>query len=94
MCLLARTFPGAARGLNDAGTGRSQEWRGSTRRSETRRLPHSWLGFGRRGYSVRRAFMGWMEAARFAGMSAARREQMAREMAATARASGSQEETP
>jgi hypothetical protein len=45
-------------------------------------------------YSVRRALMGWMEAARFAGMMAAKKEQMASAPAATVRANGSQEETP
>jgi len=45
-------------------------------------------------YSVRRALMGWMEAARFAGMTAAKKEQMARAAAAMVRAKGSQEGTP
>ena len=47
-----------------------------------------------RDYSMRRAFMGSMPAARLAGMSAAKKEQMARATAAMVRAVGSQEETP
>jgi hypothetical protein len=46
------------------------------------------------GYSRRRALMGWMLAARFAGMIAARNEQIARATAAMVRAVGSQDETP
>ena len=38
--------------------------------------------------------MGWIEAARFAGMMAATNEQMARATAARVRAKGSHEETP
>jgi hypothetical protein len=45
-------------------------------------------------YSILRASMGEMEAARFAGMMAAKNEQIARAPAATPRASGSHEETP
>src|SRR5689334_8851015 len=45
-------------------------------------------------YSMRRACIGEMEAARLAGMMAAKKEQMARATAAALRASGSQEETP
>ncbi len=47
-----------------------------------------------RGYSMRRAFMGSMPAARLAGMSAAKKEQIASATAAMVRAVGSQEETP
>jgi hypothetical protein len=46
------------------------------------------------GHSVRRAFMGWMEAARLAGITAAQKEQTASATAAIVRASGSQEGTP
>ncbi len=50
---------------------------------------------GARGrYSILRAFMGEMEAARFAGMMAAKNEQIASAPAATLSAKGSQEETP
>jgi hypothetical protein len=45
-------------------------------------------------YSVRRAFMGWMEAARLAGIRAATNEQAARAHAARASANGSHEGTP
>ena len=47
-----------------------------------------------RGYSILSAFIGEMDAARFAGMMAAKKEQIANAPAATVRASGSQEETP
>ncbi len=46
------------------------------------------------GYSILSARMGEMEAARLAGIMAAKKEQTARAAAATDRASGSQEETP
>jgi len=45
-------------------------------------------------YSILRAFMGEMEAARLAGMAAAKKEQMPSALAATVRAKGSHEETP
>jgi hypothetical protein len=45
-------------------------------------------------YSTRRAWVGEMEAARLAGMMAAKKEQMARATAEMESASGSQEETP
>lgn len=45
-------------------------------------------------YSMRSAFIGEMDAARFAGMMAAKNEQIASAPAATVRATGSQEETP
>jgi hypothetical protein len=45
-------------------------------------------------YSMRRACMGEMEAARLAGMMAAKNEQTASAPAATVNASGSEEETP
>jgi hypothetical protein len=80
-------------------------WR-LTRRAEARRLhshgtSHGTLSWHAKFwmercwfYSVRRAFMGWMEAARFAGMMAATKEQMASATAAIVRASGSQDGTP
>jgi hypothetical protein len=46
------------------------------------------------GHSTRRAWVGEMDAARLAGMMAAKKEQMARAMAEMERARGSQEETP
>ena len=46
------------------------------------------------GYSIRRALMGEMEAARLAGMMAAKKEQIASAPAAAVKASGSEEETP
>jgi len=45
-------------------------------------------------YSVLRAFMGEIDAARLAGIMAAKNVQMASALAATASASGSQMETP
>jgi hypothetical protein len=45
-------------------------------------------------YSVRNAFIGEIEAARPAGMIAAKNAQMASELAATVSANGSQMETP
>jgi hypothetical protein len=48
----------------------------------------------RRDYSILRAVMGEMEAARFAGIMAAKKEQTASAPAAMVNASGSQEETP
>ena len=45
-------------------------------------------------YSILRAFMGWMLAARLAGMTAAKNEQKARETAATDSANGSHELIP
>jgi len=45
-------------------------------------------------YSILSAFIGEMEAARFAGMMAAKKEQMASAPAATLSANGSHEETP
>ncbi len=45
-------------------------------------------------YSIRNAFMGEMEAARSAGIIAAKKEQVASAMAATVSASGSQVKTP
>ena len=45
-------------------------------------------------YSILRAFIGEIDAARFAGIMAARNEQIASAPAATARANGSHEETP
>src|ERR1700691_5853335 len=48
----------------------------------------------RRDYSILRAVMGEMEAARFAGIMAAKKEQTASAPAAIVSASGSQEETP
>src|ERR1700689_4138426 len=48
----------------------------------------------RRDYSILRALMGEMEAARFAGIMAAKKEQTASAPAAMVNASGSQEETP
>jgi hypothetical protein len=45
-------------------------------------------------YSMRSAFMGSMLAARFAGIRAAKKEQIASETAAIVNAVGSQEETP
>ena len=45
-------------------------------------------------YSIRSASMGEIDAARFAGMMAAKNEQIASAPAATVSASGSQEETP
>src|SRR5258708_37092305 len=46
------------------------------------------------GYSILSAFMGEIEAARFAGIMAAKNEQIASVPAATVSASGSHEETP
>jgi len=51
-------------------------------------------GAARVFYSMRRAVMGEMDAARAAGMIAAKSEQSARATAATASANGFQEETP
>jgi hypothetical protein len=48
----------------------------------------------RRDYSILSALMGEMEAARFAGIMAAKKEQTASAAAAMVNASGSQEETP
>jgi hypothetical protein len=45
-------------------------------------------------YSILSAFMGEMDAARLAGMMAAKKEQMARAAAATPSANGSHEVTP
>jgi hypothetical protein len=45
-------------------------------------------------YSILSAFMGEMEAARLAGMMAAKKEQIASDIVATLSAGGSQEETP
>jgi hypothetical protein len=45
-------------------------------------------------YSIRRALMGEMDAARFAGMMAAKKEQRASAVAEAVRASGSRDETP
>ena len=45
-------------------------------------------------YSILSAFMGEMEAARLAGMMAAKKEQIASDIVATLNAGGSQEETP
>jgi len=58
--------------------------------------PHAVGKRRRSGYfhSMRRAFMGEMEAARLAGMMAAKKEQMPSAPAATVRAKGSHEETP
>ena len=50
--------------------------------------------FARRRYSMRKASVGEMEAARFAGIMAARNELIARATAATLSAKGSQLETP
>src|SRR6266446_9389913 len=52
------------------------------------------LGSEARRYSRRRAFIGEIEAARFAGIMAAKNEQMASAPPATVRASGSHDETP
>ena len=48
----------------------------------------------RPGYSMRRAFMGWMLAARLAGMMAAKNEQIASATAAIVSAAGSHDDTP
>ena len=45
-------------------------------------------------YSIRSAFIGWMPAARFAGMIAAKNEQIASATAAIVKAVGSQDDTP
>ena len=64
-------------------------------RTEPRHLePSCGRGFPRKVHSMRRAFMGWMLAARLAGMMAAKKEQIARATDAMVRAEGSQEETP
>jgi hypothetical protein len=55
-----------------------------------------WRAEGRlhQGYSMRRAFMGEMEAARLAGIMAARNEHMVRAQVATVSAGGSHQERP
>jgi hypothetical protein len=50
--------------------------------------------WGWSGYSRRRAFMGEIEAARLAGMMAAKKEHVPKAMAAAESAAGSQEATP
>jgi len=52
------------------------------------------LKYKTRRYSIRSACMGDIEVARLAGIMAAKNEQTASPLAATASASGSQEETP
>jgi hypothetical protein len=62
---------------------------GDLRNSASAALPQTRLR-----YSILNAFIGEMDAARFAGMMAAKKEQIASATPATVSASGSHEETP